>query len=463
MAKYLKRFNNHTEYEEFTATTEFVLPNVSSCVQEGEVHYNPLPPHYYSQDYLTIESLEDNNTIGWKASGSSIRKTINVSTDGGQTWTNKTSSTSGTALATLNNGDKLLIKGSNTAYGTSDYYNYFTATQNFDVEGNIMSLLYGDNFIGETSLSGKDYVFKNLFYENTYLINAQNLILPATILAYQCYRAMFMGCSSLITAPVLSATTLAEACYRALFSGCKSLTTAPALPATTLADSCYYNIFYDCASLTTAPELPATTLANYCYQYMFYGCSSLTTAPELPATTLTSYCYYYMFKGCSSLTTALELPATTLTEYCYSNMFDGCTSLTTTPELPATTLADYCYLRMFKDCTSLTIAPELPATTLTEYCYSNMFERCTALTTAPELPATGTITGCYSNMFYGCSSLNYIKCLATNVSTYSTDNWLKGVASSGTFVKNKNMNSWKTNTGMINTGIPSGWTVEDAA
>ena len=86
-------------------------------------------------------------------------------------------------------------------------------------------------------------------------------------------------------------------------------------------------LFFGCTSLTTAPVLPATTLANYCYAYMFYGCTSLTTAPALPATTLAYYCYPYMFSSCTSLTTAPALPATTLANYCYNSMFSDCTSL----------------------------------------------------------------------------------------------------------------------------------------
>ena len=203
----------------------------------------------YKSKYLTIRSLADNNTIGWKASNSLLTMTISVSTDNGTTWTNKTSSTSGTTLATLSTDATLLIKGTNTAYGTSSYYNYFTSTQNFEVEGNIMSLIYGDNFVGQTILDSSGYNFKYLFYNCTKLISAENLILPAT----------------------------------------------------TLANNCYQSMFYSCPLLTTAPELPATTLANYCYNQMFSGCASLTTAPELPATTLSSYCYQNMFQYCISL------------------------------------------------------------------------------------------------------------------------------------------------------------------
>lgn len=57
MGKYIKLFKTHSQYERFTATTEFVLPNVSYCENvEDEVHYNPVPPegtivaHYYVND-----------------------------------------------------------------------------------------------------------------------------------------------------------------------------------------------------------------------------------------------------------------------------------------------------------------------------------------------------------------------------------------------------------------------------
>ena len=38
--KYLKKFENHTAYEE--ARQNLILPNVSLCAQENEVYYNPL-------------------------------------------------------------------------------------------------------------------------------------------------------------------------------------------------------------------------------------------------------------------------------------------------------------------------------------------------------------------------------------------------------------------------------------
>ena len=100
----------------------------------------------------------------------------------------------------------------------------------------------------------------------------------------------------------------------------------------------------------------------------------------------------------------------------------------------------------------------LPATTLANYCYSYMFYGCKSLTTAPELPATTLANDCYSKMFYGCSKLNYIKMLATDISAFSClNNWVNGVASTGTFVKNAAMTSLPSGA----SGIPTGWTVVD--
>lgn len=318
------------------------------------------PPTPTIQTYLTIQSLEDNNTIGFKCNLNNVKRTIFISTDNGVTWTGKTSSTSGKILATLNTGEKMLIKGDNSSYATSGTtegsYNYFTSTKQFVLEGNIMSLINSTNFENLNTLTS-ERTFYRLFYNCSKLVSAENLSLPAMTLTRYCYDSMFVSCTS--------------------------LTTAPALPATALADYCYAGMFHNCSSLTTAPELPATTLANYCYRYMFWQCKSLTSAPSV---------------------------------------------------LPATTLADGCYYDMFAVCTSLTTAPALPATTLVDRCYSGMFD--------------------------GCTKLNYIKAMFLTDPNYQSNNvytldWVRDVAASGTFVKNKDATWDVTGT----SGIPEGWTV----
>ena len=300
-------------------------------------------------------------TINWTASDSSNTKTIEYKLNNGA-WVSITSNTGSSApTITVNYGDKLQFRGNNAQYATGSYtgmnYNSFSgSTAWFEVEGNIMSLIYGDDFKNNSAISS-DCTFTGLFRECANLVSAENLILPAT------------------------------------------------------------------------------SLTDYCYQGMFYKCTSLTAAPALPATTLADYCYVSMFQNCTSLTTAPELPATTLSYRCYAGMFASCTSLTTAPSV-------------------------LPATNLRYDCYSNMFIACHSLTKAPELPATELVEHCYDEMFRNCTSLNYIKCLAKDISTTygCTNNWVWGVASTGTFVKALSMNDWTRG----DDGIPTRWAVKNA-
>ena len=438
----------------------------------------------YSLKYFTIKNeYNGSNEISVRASYAAGSQKIYVSTDNGTTWTEK--QTASFTPITLNAGESVIMKHTGSLISGA-YYNKIVSTQPISAQGNIGSLVFGDDF-RNSSLTTPYGAYSSLFNGCTTLISAENLVvpsnasisescfrsafanctsltkapktLPATTLAGVCYQSMFYGCTSLTTAPTLPATTLASECYAGMFSGCSSLTTAPVLQATTLAWACYREMFRGCSSLTSAPALPATTLEKNCYQSMFYGCTSLTSAPELRATTITEYCYNNMFYGCTSLTSAPTLPATTLASDCYAYMFYGCTSLRTAPVLPATTVTPRCYREMFRGCTSLTSAPALPATTVVGECYYGMFYGCTSLTTAPELPATTfddtQSSGYYSNMFRSCRNLNNIKVGARSwsASNYSSQ-WVTDVSASGTFTKP----SGTTIPQGVN-GIPSGWTV----
>lgn len=455
MGQYLKLFETHENYEDFVESGKILELNVSHCIQENEVHYNIQID--WSQRYFTIESIDNDNTIYFNGDGTN---TISISTDYGNSWTEYTPSQQNTILATLNKGQSILIKGENAAYSTSIFGNSkINSTKRFKVKGNIMSLIYGDNY-KDNNIFTSNNVFSSFFNECTGLISAENLVLPALTLTNNCYANMFGNCENLTTAPELPATTLANYCYGAMFQNTK-ITNAPKLPATTLAEECYSGMFSGCINITTAPELPALTLTEGCYNGMFNGCSSLTTAPELPATTLAIRCYTSMFDDCTSLTTPPELHVTILSnQECYKWMFKGCTSLTTAPELPATTLSEMCYEGMFDGCTSLIAAPQLSATTLAKNCYKEMFKGCTSLTTAPELPAVTLVNWCYQQMFNGCTNLNYIKAMFTTTpsSSYTSD-WVTGVSATGTFVKNTAAR-WNVTS---SNGVPTGWTVQTAS
>ena len=430
----------------------------------------------YSTIHLTLTAYESSTVFTFTPHDRSQGDSFEYSTDSGNTWNQS-------GVYTLDSPFTITTSGSVRLRSTS-WRSYIRSSARCLVRGNVMSLIYGDDFVGQTTLK-TDYQFQNLFdnedigdiylsattltdhcYEGMFgecrfINNIPEL--PATTLTPYCYQWMFEG-SNITSTPVLPATTLAEGCYQEMFRSCKSLVNFPTLPATTLAPHCYEYMFAECESLVNAGYvLGALTAADHCYYGMFYKCTNLRTAPTLLCTTLAPYCYAGMFSNCSSLTTSPQLSVTALAEGCYQYMFVGCDSLTSGTNLPATTLAPHCYEGMFKGCDRMVNASQiLPSTdiTLYEYCYSKMFMFCHGLERSPNLASAELIDNCYSYMFWGCDKLNYINCLATNISASDcTIGWVRGVSSRGTFVKNASMSSWSTG----ESGIPQNWVVQNAS
>ena len=255
------------------------------------------------KDYLKFTALESGTftlTIPAAVTATSLAS-ISYSLDSGATWitTQNDSSEITITTPTINAGRNVLWKGSGsqTAIGqNSGQYSTFSSTGNFKCSGNIMSLLYGDDFEDKTTLT-KTYCFCRLFH----------------------------NCTTIITAPQLPATTITQNCYREMFRACIQLQKASKLPATSLQDRCYVGMFYACSALTDIPEdmLPFTTTKQYCCYQMFYSCSSITHAPTLLALTLTNNCYQQMFTGCSSLIYITCLATNISATNCTNNWANG--------------------------------------------------------------------------------------------------------------------------------------------
>ena len=252
-------------------------------------------PNYMKLSVLNNSGNDGNITITIPASVDSTKATsLSYSTDG-TNWTDTTiDNTDQTIVIPVSAGDEVYLKGIADTWASfykSESCTNISSTVDFNASGNIMSLLYGDNHNHQTSFPGnRNYIFCRLFENNTHLIYADSLELPATELVNYCYENMFVGCTSLTSSPELPATELVSGCYREMFAGCASLTLSPELPATTLANGCYYGMFNGCTSLTLSPELPATTLAKSCYENMFAGCSSLNSITMLAEDISATYC-----------------------------------------------------------------------------------------------------------------------------------------------------------------------------
>lgn len=290
-----------------------------------------------ANQYLTITAV----TAGWvelnqyknDESVPKPKRQLRYSLDGGSTWTYPTNDSYYEIY--LDSGDTLMIKGSASealVTGATLFLKLHSSRTyaTFNVGGNILSVIYGDNFSGVTTDSRIGTHLESLFRRSN-VVSAKKLVIPFTTITGGTLRYLFMDCKLLTETPILPATSLSYRCYSAMFKGCTALVTPMAtLPATVLAAGCYANMFEGCTSLASTPMLPATNLtgAGWCYSTMFKGCTSLV-APmaTLPATTLDSGCYYEMFRDCTSLTTAPVLPATTLYSNCYGYMFTSCSNL----------------------------------------------------------------------------------------------------------------------------------------
>ncbi len=122
---------------------------------------DPVPEHDYSGDYLTFRILTS-GTICWKAFGN-LTKTLEYKINNGE-WTPITSTSGGVTISVAKD-DVVRFRGSNTTYATSKsaYSGFEGGTATYDIEGNIMSLLYGDDFAESTTLPNSDYIFCSLF------------------------------------------------------------------------------------------------------------------------------------------------------------------------------------------------------------------------------------------------------------------------------------------------------------
>ena len=244
----------------------------------------------YSYDYLTFVAETDNVTIGLYKASSNV---FQYSLDYGSTWSNLSNNST---TPSINSGDTILFKASSLSVATETGIGILRPSASASVEGNVMSLIYGDNFTGQTAIPN-NFQLRRLFSAATNITSAENLVIPATTLKKQCYSQMFQGCTNLTKTP----KTIGSSAMT--WSG----------------DYAMSDMFHNCTSLTTVPSdlLPALNLGSQCYWYMFAGCTSLTASPTLLATVGATQCYNGMFSGCTSLNsvTCLLSSATSFNEF----------------------------------------------------------------------------------------------------------------------------------------------------
>ena len=289
--------NNSMKFELETSASKDYLKTSNAHLEAGMFYHPTLKATLFDNPLktpLTFEAMEAGAIVVFSA-GYYSNAVLECRINDGE-WTDYTMNE---RITLANVGDKISFRGDNHGTEGEGLGRYYCTAPCY-LYGNVMSLLYKENFATATTLP-RNFIFYGLlsgsedYLMPIYSHPTKDLLLPATTLTEQCYATMFLY---------------------------TCLTRAPELPSETLAKQCYWCMFLGCTSLTTAPKLPSETLAEGCYSRMFEGCTSLTKAPVLPAPTLVESCYFGLFKGCSSLN-AVECLATNLGSYTTSTWLDG--------------------------------------------------------------------------------------------------------------------------------------------
>lgn len=222
--RYIKSFNNDAAIQAAVDDKSLGKPYVALDKATGTIDWNS--KENYVGKYLTIEATSPGNIVITKGKNNIASAFYSLNNDD---WVEVRSNS--IATVQVQNGDKLLIKGTVNMSGAYVYSSetYFSgSTASFKIYGNIMSLFYDDDFEGKKEFpTDREIACGSLFQNCTGLTDVSKLILPALVLGgfsgNGSYSNMFRGCTSLTTAPALPATTLGWGSYRNMFYGCTSL------------------------------------------------------------------------------------------------------------------------------------------------------------------------------------------------------------------------------------------------
>ena len=344
MAIYLKKFENHTQYDNYINGSGAILPNVSICTTEGDVHYNPLRCDETSV-YEIIGTPSYPSTIDGDVTSFDI--TVNYKRTDTDTACTETV-TEGTDTVTVECGTNPSTSSTRTVSGTAVYYGneieYSVTQSKFEAKITAKvsvtsttaptSILYKTSGFSSIEIDGVEqpsvvsaYTFNTLgehIIKYTlksaikigkmafgWCYNITSVIIPNGVIYFDVQS--FVGCSGLTSIDIPDSVT---SIGQHAFNACSGLTSVTIGSGVTSIGS---NAFRDCRSLTSINIPSGVTSINL---QTFENCSSLTSI-EIPngVTSIGSTA----FAGCSSLT-SIDIPnsVTSIGQYAFSN----CTSLT---------------------------------------------------------------------------------------------------------------------------------------
>lgn len=270
MSKFLNVFNTLSEYQAFSASTEYVQPNVALVKETNVLYY----------DYGNNKPQAD--------------------------------------MSDFKVATKSLVSDGGNTYGLDEmlYVNYYPS-------GITHPIFDGIKRIDISNMPNTVISLENTFSGNTKLIEVTGEI-PSAVTNM---TSTFRECSSLVTAPSVIPESVTNMAYT--FCNCSSLVNAPSVIPSGVTNMT--STFKDCNSLVTVPEIP-NSVVNM--QYAFQGCRSLVTVPDIPSgVTIMDWTFsscsslkeltllpttppqfYYTVSGCVSLET-IYVPDDSLDSY----------------------------------------------------------------------------------------------------------------------------------------------------
>lgn len=206
--------------------------------RRGLLTQNDLKQEDITKEHLYVEAIDD-LTVSFSTND------IEYSFDQ-TTWHNLTHDV---RTPIIHAGTKCYFRASGLIPTLNDGIGKFTFSGNCNIGGNAMSMIWGSDFVTNTTMP-YDYNLRRMFRDNATLINAKDMIVACDNITVRGCDIMFKNCTNLVQGCILPATTLAERAYANMYEGCSNLKIGSDLPALNVtATYCYNAMYANCSKL----------------------------------------------------------------------------------------------------------------------------------------------------------------------------------------------------------------------
>lgn len=198
------------------------LPNVVKGVSVGNA--KPLDPlDVHCPFFIKNESADVAQIRIYKGGNDSPSIEIDISRNARDWETIGTTSTNGLYVNILPYS-RLYLRAETSSWSSASdnaHNNSFSVDKTYSIGGNILSLLYGEEFNGQTEFRNDSAnAFIALFRNETNLVDASSLQLNAEFVPAAAYDTMFAHCENLESAPIIKGQTFSNGSCNVLFIDC---------------------------------------------------------------------------------------------------------------------------------------------------------------------------------------------------------------------------------------------------